>query len=228
MYNEGSTAERSHAVSIKADSKYNFVTGLVAVGHKEVLIVIRKGIAPFINHFCSIYKRICIAVRSGINLSIEIEFSQERPDRTLIRPPVVVAARGRELPLYCQELTLNIVKQFLRSGRFRHIRSDRICFCNERNIPSIQIKCMQIAECPQKPGFRQIYLNGCFLPALSLADKFVSKGDLVVEAAIHRPDKIVGRTPRYGVELRKSGIIPCYHSLVGRKDLMDPILTNIT
>src|SRR5690625_7213014 len=81
MYNEGSTAERSHAVSIKADSKYNFVTGLVAVGHKEVFIVIRKRIPPFIYHFCSIYKRICVAVRAGINFSIEIEFSQERPDQ---------------------------------------------------------------------------------------------------------------------------------------------------
>src|SRR5690625_4707303 len=133
-----------------------------------------------------------------------------------------------ELPIYCQELTLNIVKHFLRSGRFRHIRSDRICFCNERNIPSIQSKCMQIAECPQKPGFRQIYLNSCCLPALSLADKFGSKGDLVVEAASHLPDKMLGRSRRYGVELRSSGIIPCYHSLVGRKELMDPILTNIT
>src|SRR5690625_7263073 len=122
MYNEGGTAERSHAVSIKADGKYNFVTGLVAVGHKEVLIVIRKGIAPFINHFCSIYKRICIEVRSGINLSIEIEFSQERPDPTLIRHPVVVAASRKELPLYCLKLSPHIVKQFLGSGRLRHRR----------------------------------------------------------------------------------------------------------
>src|SRR5690625_7602140 len=100
MYNEGGTAERSHAVSIKADGKYNFVTGLVAVGHKEVLIVIRKGIAPFINHFCSIYKRICIAVRSGINLSIEKEFSQKRPEHTLISTYVVFAVYRRNHSFY--------------------------------------------------------------------------------------------------------------------------------
>src|SRR5690625_7073942 len=91
MYNEGSTAERSHAVSIKADSKYNFVTGLVAVGHKEVFIVIRKRIPPFIYHFCSIYKRICVAVRAGINFSIEIEFSQDRKSTRLNSSHVAIS-----------------------------------------------------------------------------------------------------------------------------------------